>query len=65
VDHRRRRAGPLRESGNVVSERSVVNLVDKDAEEGSGFVARVRFELRVDFDDECGGDRGEQTSLLP
>jgi hypothetical protein len=65
VDHRRRRAGPLWESGNVVSESSVVNLVDEDAEESGGFVAWVGFELGVDLDDERRGDCGEQTSLLP
>ena len=59
------RASPLWESGNVVAEGGVVDLVDKNAEESSGLVVRVRLELRVDFDDERGGDGGEQTGLHP
>ena len=48
----------------VVSKRGVVDLVDKDAEEGGSLVTRVRLELRLNIEDECGRDGGEQTSLL-
>ena len=50
---------------NVASERRVVVLVNKDAEKGSGFVTRVRFDLRVDLYDEGGGYSREQTGLIP
>jgi hypothetical protein len=50
-------------SGNVVSKRGVVYLVDKDTEEGVGLIARVGLELRLGLGDECGGDGGKQTSL--
>ena len=50
--------------GSVTSEGGVVDLVDEDAEEGGSLVTRVRLELRLDIEDECGGDGGEQTSLL-
>jgi len=65
VDYRLRRTCTLWEGRNVVAERGVVDLVDQDAEEGRCLVVRVLLELRVDVDDECGGDGGEQTSLLP
>jgi hypothetical protein len=63
MDYRVGRACPLWESRRVVAEGSVVDLMDKNAEEGGGLVVRVRLELGVDLDDECGGDGGEQTSL--
>jgi hypothetical protein len=63
VDYRAWRAGPLRESGSVVSEGGVVDLVKKNTEEGGGHVVRVLLEVGVDLDDERGGDGGEQTSL--
>ena len=53
------RAGPLWEGGSVVSEGSVVDLVDEDAEEGDSLVTRVGLELGLDVDDEGGGDCGE------
>jgi hypothetical protein len=65
VDYRTGRARPLREGRRVVAEGGVIDLVDKDAEESSGLIVRVWFKLRVDLDDERGGDGGEQTSLLP
>jgi hypothetical protein len=65
VDYCAGRAGPLWEGGRVVSEGGVIDLVNKDAEESCSLVVRVWFELRADLDDECGGDGGEQTSLLP
>ena len=40
-----------------MSKCSVVDLVDKNAEESSGLVAGIGLELRVDVDDEGGGDR--------
>ena len=39
--------------------------MDKNAEESDGFVIRVRLELKIDLDDEWGGDGGEQTGLRP
>ena len=59
------RASPLWEGGNIVAEGGVVDLVDEDAEESCSLVIRVRLELRVELDNECGGDSGEQTSLRP
>ena len=53
------------ERGRVVPKRGVVDLVDEDAEESNSLVTRVGLELRLDIEDECGGDGGEQTSLLP
>jgi len=65
MDYRLGRAGPLWEGRNVVAECGVVDLVNQDAEESRCLVVRVLLELGVDVDDECGGDGGEQTSLLP
>ena len=56
-------AGPLWESGNLVSERGIVDLVNKDAEEGSSLVTRVGLKLRTDLNDECRSDGGKETSL--
>jgi hypothetical protein len=41
LDYDARRAGPLWEAGNIVSEGGVVDLVKKDAEEGCRVVTRV------------------------
>ena len=57
--------GPSWEGGNVVSKSGVVNLVDKDAEKGSGLVTGVRLKRRVDLDDERRGDCGKKTGLRP
>jgi len=57
------RTRPIRYDGNVASEGGVVDLVEKDTEEGGGLFVRVRLELGVDRDDKRGGDGGEQTSL--
>ena len=65
MNDRARRASPLWEGWNVIAEGGVVDLLDEDAEESDGFVIWVRLEVRVDLDDECGGDGGEQTSLCP
>ena len=54
---------PLWEGGSVVSEGGIVDLVDKDTEEGDGVIVRVGSELGLDIYDECGGDGREQTSL--
>jgi hypothetical protein len=54
----------LWEGGRVVSKRGVVELVDKNTEEGSGVVVRVGPQLRVDVYDERGGNGGKQTSLV-
>ena len=51
-----RRTSPLRESKDVISESSVVGLVDKDAMESGGLVVGIGLELGVELDDECGGD---------
>ena len=48
---------------NVAAKSSVVNLVDEDTEESGRLFERVRLELGVDLDDECGGHGGEYTSL--
>jgi len=62
-DYRARGACPLWEGGGVVSEGSVVDLMNEDAEESYSHVVRVLLEVGVDLDDECGGDGGEQTGL--
>jgi len=58
-----RGAGPLGNGGSFGTKGGVVDLVDKDSKEGGSFLTRVRLKLGLDVDDECGGDRGEQTSL--
>ena len=57
------RAGPLWEGGSVVSKSGVVDLVDEDAEESGSLLGSVRLKLRLDIEDECSGDSGEQASL--
>jgi len=57
------RAGPLWEGGSVVSEGSVVDLVDEDTEESCGLVIWVLLEVGLDVDDERRGDGGEKTGL--
>jgi len=52
---------PCVEGGKVVAEGGVIDLVGKDTEESSGLAVWVWLELRVDLDDECGGDGREQT----
>ena len=59
LDYGTGRAGPLWESGNIISEGGVVNLVDKDAKEGNGLIVGIGLELGVDLNDECRGDRGK------
>jgi len=58
-----RGTGPLRDRRNLIAESRVVYLVDEDAEESGRLTVRVRLELGLDLDDECGGHGGEQTSL--
>ena len=41
LNNRARRASPLWEGGNVVAKCGVIDLVDKDTEEGDGLVVRV------------------------
>jgi len=48
------RTSPLWEGRNLIPEGGVVDLVDQDTEESGGLVVRVRLELRIDLDDECG-----------
>jgi hypothetical protein len=64
MDHRRRRSGPVWEGGNVISERSIIDLVNQDAEEGSGLITRVGFKLRINLDYKRGGDGRKQTGLI-
>jgi len=42
--------------GGVITKGGVVDLVDEDSEEGGGLLTCVGLELRLDVDDECGGD---------
>ena len=42
MNYRGGRPGPSREGGNITSKGGAVDLVNKDAEEGGGLVARVR-----------------------
>ena len=61
----RGRAVPLWEGGNLVSERSIVDLVNQDPEEGGRLFAGIILKLRVDFNDERRCDGREQTGLEP
>ena len=63
MDYRVGRPGPLWEGGSVVPKGGIINLVNENAEEGGGLVSGVRLKLRVDIDDEGGGDGGKQTRL--
>ena len=63
LDDRVRRACPLWESGGVVSEGGIVDLVDENTEESSSLTTRVGLELGLDVDDESRSDGGEQASL--
>jgi len=56
-------AGPLWDRGNVITEGSVVERVDEDTKENGCVFVRVRLELGVDMDDECGSNSREQTGL--
>ena len=64
MNHRAWRAGPLRKGRNIVSERGIIDLVDEDPEECGSLVTRVGFELRVDLDDERGGNGRKKSSLF-
>ena len=59
-----RGSGPLRDGGNIISEGGVVNFVDKNTKEGSSLFVGIRLKLRIDLDDECGGDCREQSRLI-
>ena len=59
MDHCAGGAGPLWESRNVVSERVIVDLVNKDTEEGGSLDVGIGPELGVYSDDECRSDSGE------
>ena len=52
------------ESGNVVSKRCVVDLVNEDAEKSSSLVVGIGLELRVDVDDEGRRNSRKQTRLV-
>jgi hypothetical protein len=64
LNYRTGRADPLWKGRGVVSEGSVVNLVNEDAEESGSLVVVVRLELRANIDDECGRDSRKQASLI-
>ena len=57
------RAGPLWESRRVASEGGVVDLGDENTKKSDSLITRVGLELRLDVEDEGGGDGGEQTGL--
>ena len=48
--------GLTRDGGLIESE-------EDRAEEGGGLLVRIGLEVRMDVDDECGADGGEQTGL--
>ena len=64
MDHCGRRAGPLREDGNVASEGGVVDLIEEDAEKGRGLITWVGPKFTVDLNYKRGGDSGEKTCLI-
>jgi hypothetical protein len=43
-------------SGNIISESGVVDLVNEDPEKGGRFGTRVGLKLGVDVDDKRGGN---------
>ena len=47
----------MRESGDVVSEGGVVELINKKAKEGGSILVGIGLELGVDLNDECGSNR--------
>ena len=63
LDYRTGRARPSREGGNVVPEGGVVDLVDKNPEEGCSFVTRVGLELRLELGDKGSCHSRKQTGL--
>ena len=65
MNHCSGRPSPLREGGDVVSEGSVVYLVNKYTEEGGGLVARIGLQLGVDLDYKGGGYSRKKTGLMP
>ena len=64
LDDRGRRTVPLWESGNIVSEGGVIDLVDEDAKEGGSLVVGIRLKLRVDLNDKRGSHCGEYAGLM-
>ena len=63
MDLNHRVGSPLWENGNVISEGSIVDLVDENGWEGSSLVVGTRLELGVGLDDGGGGDCRERTNL--
>ena len=63
INYRAGRAGPIREGRDDVSKRGIVDLVDQDSQERVGLVVGIGLKLRVDLNNERGGDGGEQTGL--
>ena len=59
------RTDPLWDARYVVAKSGVVHFVNEDSEESGGLFVRIGLELRVDLDDERGGNGGEQTGLRP
>jgi hypothetical protein len=52
------------EGRDVVSECSVVDLVNEDPEEGRSFAVWIGLKLRINLDDKRGGYGREQTGLM-
>jgi hypothetical protein len=46
----------LWESGNVVSEGGIIDLVNQNTKKGGGLVIGITLELGVDLNDKCGCD---------
>ena len=65
MDYHPRRASPLGEGWNVVSECGTVRVVNEDPEECMGLVVGIGLELRPNLGDERGRHGGEKTSLMP
>jgi len=55
----------LGKSGRLGVKGGVVDLVDKDTEEGGSLLTRVGQKLRLGIGDEYGSNSGEQNSLVP
>ena len=53
----------MRNSGSVVTEHSVVHLVEENVEESSDLFIQIGLKLQMDLDDEGRGHCREQTSL--
>ena len=63
IDCRSRRAGPVWDGRDDVSECGIINFVNEDPEEGVGLIVGIGLKLGVHLGDKRGGYGREQTGL--